>query len=83
MQERMAKSRTLVESHYTVGRREPQTIAYALNDSPVGLAAWLWARRHDWSADPRSVEVDPDRDLLCASASIYWFTGSIGSTMRL
>ena len=39
---------TLV-SHISVHAYDPQTLAYALADSPVGTAAWLWERRRAWS----------------------------------
>jgi hypothetical protein len=27
----------------------PQTLAYALNDSPVALLAWIYEKLHDWT----------------------------------
>ena len=68
------------------GRRtsdEPQTLAYALVDSPVGTAAWLWSRRRDWSDCDGDVLAVFDRDFLCTTASIYWLTRSIGTSLRL
>lgn len=71
-----------ITSHVAVHRSDPQTLAYALQDSPIGLAAWLWERRRAWS-DPRSyADVDAERDFLCTTASIYWFTNTIGTSMR-
>ena len=62
---------------------KPQTLAYALQDSPLGLAAWIVEKFRTWSdcgGDPtRAVSID---DLL-TNISIYWFTGSIGSSIRL
>lgn len=28
---------------------KPQTLAYALNDSPVALLAWIYEKLHDWT----------------------------------
>src|SRR5262249_4068506 len=55
----------------------PQTLAYALNDSPVGQLAWIVEKFHEWTdpaADLPAVAVD--RHQLLPTASLYWFTGS-------
>jgi microsomal epoxide hydrolase len=57
----------------------PQTLAYALTDSPVGQLAWIAEKYHEW-ADP-SQPIDAD-DIL-TTASIYWFTRTAGSAARL
>lgn len=56
----------------------PQTVAYALTDSPVGQLAWIAEKYFDWS-DPQSHI--PDDDVLIA-ASIYWFTRTALSSAR-
>ena len=53
----------------------PQTLAYGLQDSPVGLMSWI-AEKFDRWTDARGV---PDDDLL-TTVMIYWVTGSIGSS---
>lgn len=82
MVDRMRKTTPLVLSHLAVHRHDPQTLAYALNDSPAGLAAWIWERRISWSDPLARDEVMADRDFLCTTASIYWFTETIGTSMR-
>ncbi|HEX9040232.1 MAG TPA: alpha/beta fold hydrolase [Trebonia sp.] len=57
----------------------PQTIAYALTDSPVGLLAWIAEKFTEWT-DPRSV-ITPDQ--ILADVSVYWFTATAGSSARL
>lgn len=82
MLDRRAESAAAVVSHFTVQSTDPQTLAYALVDSPVGTAAWLWERRRAWSdcgGDPLAAY---DRDFLCTLASIYWLTGTIGTSLR-
>lgn len=79
MVERAREAREVIQSHRAVHQYEPQTLAYALVDSPAGTGAWLWQRRHDWSGSLDSF----DRDFLCATASIYWLTGTIGTSLRL
>jgi pimeloyl-ACP methyl ester carboxylesterase len=60
-----------------------QTLAYALVDSPTGTASWLWERRRAWSDADGDVLAVFDRDFLCTTASIYWLTRSIGTSIRL
>jgi len=31
-----------------IQKTTPQTLAYGLNDSPVGLAAWILEKFRDW-----------------------------------
>jgi pimeloyl-ACP methyl ester carboxylesterase len=80
---RLAEAARLAASHMAVQRSDPQTLAYALADSPVGTAAWLWERRRGWSDCDGDVLSVFDRDFLCTTASIYWFTGTIGTSFRL
>ena len=58
----------------------PQTLAYALTDSPVGLAAWIAEKFYAWSDCGGDIESAFDRDHLLADISLYWFTGAIGSS---
>jgi len=58
----------------------PQTLAYALTDSPVGLAAWFAEKYHAWTdnaGDPRDALT---LDEMLGNLSLYWFTGCIGSS---
>ena len=55
---------------------KPQTVGYGLNDSPVGLAAYLGEKWHSWS------DVTPSNDFLCATLTLYWVTQTITSSMR-
>ncbi len=58
----------------------PQTLAYALTDSPAGLAAWIGEKMRAWSDCHGDVESVFDRDELLANIALYWFTGAIGSS---
>jgi len=80
---RMAEAERLIRSHVTVHIHDPQTLAYALADSPVGTAAWLWERRRAWSDHGGDVLDVFSRDELITLASIYWLTGSITTSLRL
>ena len=70
-------------SHLTVHSRDHQTLAWALNDSPVGLAAWLLERRRNWSDCDGDLYSRYSRDFLLTNVCLYWFTQSIGSSMQL
>jgi pimeloyl-ACP methyl ester carboxylesterase len=83
MWEQAMAARPTIMSHRTVHQIEPQTIAYALVDSPVGTAAWVLGRRQDWSDNDGDVYSVFDRDFLCTTASIYWLNGSIGTSVRI
>jgi pimeloyl-ACP methyl ester carboxylesterase len=59
----------------------PQTLAYALNDSPAGQLAWIVEKFHDWTEPAAELPEDAvDRDQLLTGVSIYWFTGSGASS---
>jgi pimeloyl-ACP methyl ester carboxylesterase len=59
---------------------KPQTLAYALTDSPAGLAAWIAEKFWKWSDCGGAIENAVSRDDLLANVSLYWFTGAIGSS---
>jgi pimeloyl-ACP methyl ester carboxylesterase len=59
---------------------KPQTLAFALTDSPAGLAAWIIEKFRAWSDCGGDVESVFARDRLLANISLYWFTGAIGSS---
>jgi len=58
----------------------PQTLAYALTDSPAGLAAWIAEKFWKWSDCGGAIENALSRDDLLANVALYWFTGAIGSS---
>ncbi|WP_091531739.1 epoxide hydrolase family protein [Microlunatus soli] len=59
---------------------KPQTIGYALLDSPIALAAWIAEKYHDW-VDPAGPGVTDDR--LLDTITLYWLTGTGASSARL
>jgi len=69
-------------SHFAVQVLDPQTLAYALADSPVGLLAWLLERWRSWGDGQGDPEKVFSRDHMLATATIYWVTGTAGSSMR-
>lgn len=73
--------------YFAIQRTRPQTLAYALADSPVGWCAWVLDKFQTWT----DCEVDGLRDLRNAvswddfltNVSLYWFTDTIASSIRL
>jgi pimeloyl-ACP methyl ester carboxylesterase len=80
--EKMQRRMATAASHVAVHSQDPQTLAYALADSPVGLASWLLERRRLWSDHDGDVFDALSRDFLLTSVMLYWVTGSIGTSMR-
>jgi pimeloyl-ACP methyl ester carboxylesterase len=60
----------------------PQTVAYALNDSPAGLAAWILEKWQVWTAPLGDLENYFRLDDLLATVTIYWATQTINSANR-
>lgn len=60
----------------------PQTLGFALNDSPVGLLAWIVEKWRAWSDCDGDIESCFTKDELLTNATIYWFTGTIRSSMH-
>lgn len=69
-------------SHMAVHSMDPQTLAYALNDSPAGLLAWIVERRRAWSDCGGDVSRAFTREHLLTTVSLYWLTQTIGSSLR-
>jgi len=64
-------------------RTKPQTLAFALNDSPVGLCAWITEKLRAWSDCGGDVERVFSKDEILTGATIYWATQTIASSMRM
>ena len=68
--------------YYEIQKTKPQTIGYGLNDSPVGLAAWISEKFYGWfEGNDNNLVVTNDEVL--GIISLYWFTESITSSARL
>ena len=66
-------------AYVMVQSTRPQSLAPALNDSPVALAAWIVDRFHSWSD---AFEVAFPKDELLTNIMIYWVTQTIGPSME-
>ncbi|MFT3778586.1 MAG: epoxide hydrolase [Ottowia sp.] len=60
-----------------------QTVGYALNDSPAGLAAWILDKFDRWTDSPQDAFAAVPLDRLLDNLTLYWVTRTIASSMRL
>jgi epoxide hydrolase len=61
----------------------PQTLAYALTDSPVGQLAWIVEKFKEWTDSAQAPEDAVPRDRLLTNVMLYWLTGTAASSARL
>jgi pimeloyl-ACP methyl ester carboxylesterase len=62
---------------------KPNTLAYGLNDSPVGLCAWIIEKFNSWSDNQGNIENVFTKEELLANITLYWLTETIHSSMRI
>ena len=62
---------------------KPDQLAFALNDSPLGLAAWVVQCFHMWGDIGDDLESRFSKDELITNVMIYWVTESMPSAIRL
>jgi pimeloyl-ACP methyl ester carboxylesterase len=71
------------ERGYTaIQSTKPQTLGYALTDSPAGLAAWILEKWRSWSDSGGDPAARFSTDFLLTIVTLYWVTGTITSSMR-
>jgi pimeloyl-ACP methyl ester carboxylesterase len=69
--------------YFELQATRPQTLAYALTDSPVGQLAWIVERFKEWTHAGDVPEDAVDRDQLLTNVMLYWLTGTANSSARL
>lgn len=66
-----------------IQRTKPQTLGYALADSPVGQMAWIVEKFQGWSdVQADNPEASFSRDRLLDNVMLYWLTNSAASSAR-
>jgi pimeloyl-ACP methyl ester carboxylesterase len=70
--------------YFQLQSTRPQTLAYALTDSPAGQLAWIVEKFKEWtnSSHPLPEDAIP-RDEILTDVSVYWFTGTAGSSANV
>ncbi|MBM7774563.1 pimeloyl-ACP methyl ester carboxylesterase [Actinokineospora baliensis] len=79
---RLAHFDTDLSGYMKLQSTRPQTLAYALTDSPVGQLAWVVEKFHDWTDSAKAPEDAVDRDHMLTNVSLYWFTATAGSSAQ-
>ena len=71
-EEEFNRDQIMQDGYRTQQATRPQTLSYAMMDSPVGIAAWLIEKFHDWS-DVRTgdIEAAHTKDQLLTNIMIY------------
>ncbi len=86
-QERLARFQNFeqdMSGYMSIQGTRPQTLAYALADSPVGQLAWIVEKFKEWTDPAAALPEDAvDRDHMLTDVSIYWFTDTAGSSANL
>jgi pimeloyl-ACP methyl ester carboxylesterase len=85
-EQRFIDSSAAIESELAYARLQmskPQTLAHSLNDSPVGLAAWIVEKFRAWSDSDGDVERRFTKDELITNLMVYWVTGTAPSSVRM
>ena len=70
-------------AYAAIHRTKPQTAAFGLTDSPAGLAAWIVEKLRAWSDCDGDIERRFTKDEILTNVTLYWLTGTIGSSMRM
>jgi pimeloyl-ACP methyl ester carboxylesterase len=75
--------RNELSGYMKIQSTRPQTLAYALTDSPVGQLAWIAEKFREWTDSEQFPEDAVDRDQMLTNVMLYWLTGTAGSSARL
>ncbi len=65
--------------YFAIQSTKPQSLAFALSDSPIGLAAWIVEKFHGWPGAPAAQDPPFTMDELITNVMIYWLGNAIGS----
>jgi pimeloyl-ACP methyl ester carboxylesterase len=74
--------KTEQSGYYKLQASTPQTLAYALADSPSGQAAWIYERFFSWTDNQGQPEDALSVDTMLDDITLYWLTDSAGSSAR-
>jgi len=83
LREDILKFHATYASHVAVHMLDAQTLTHGLNDSPVGMLAWLVQRWKKWSDKNGDFDEAFPRDFILTQATAFWATQSIGSSIRM
>jgi len=74
-EERFKKDQKIEDGYRTQQATKPQTLSYAMMDSPVGVAAWIIEKMHGWSdIKDNNIESVYSKDTLLSNIMVYLVT---------
>ncbi|HZG17022.1 MAG TPA: epoxide hydrolase [Candidatus Bathyarchaeia archaeon] len=83
-QQRIARMESFNDGYLQIQSKSPHTLAYGLHDSPVGQLAWIAEIFKKWTnLEDALPEVSIERDRMLTIISLYWFTGTSGSSAQI
>ena len=80
---RMARFDAELSGYMKLQATRPQTLSYALADSPVGQLAWIAEKFREWTDSDKVPEDAVSRDRLLTLVSIYWLTRTAGTSAAI
>jgi pimeloyl-ACP methyl ester carboxylesterase len=78
--ERLRRFRRTGSGYGAIQATRPQTVSYGLTDSPAGQLAWIAEKFGEWTDGGLGAV---DRDQMLTNITVYWLTGTAGSSARL
>ena len=80
-EKRFSKAQIMQDGYRTIQATKPQTLAYSMNDSPVGVAAWILEKFYSWSDIKKNrLESVYSKDVLLTNIMIYLITNSFNTS---
>jgi pimeloyl-ACP methyl ester carboxylesterase len=70
------------EGYKKIQGTKPQTLSFALSDSPVGLAAWILEKWRSWTDSHGDLEEKFGFDFPLTLVTLYWATGTFATSIR-
>ena len=81
-QEKFDKDQILQDGYRTQQATKPQTLNYAMIDSPVGIAAWIIEKIHGWSdLKDGKIESVYSKDIILANIMTYLITDTFSTSI--
>jgi pimeloyl-ACP methyl ester carboxylesterase len=80
--EQTAQWDSVERGYSSIQSTKPQTVGYALNDSPAGLAAWILEKWRSWTDSGGDLNAHFSRDFLLTIVTLYWVTRNMPTSIR-
>lgn len=82
--ERWERMQNFNDGYLQCNSKRPQTVGYALHDSPIGQLAWMVEKFKELTYPEEALpEAAISRDRILTAVSLYWFTGTAASSAQV